>query len=257
MATIFELRGVTKSFDGRPLLDGLDLKLDEGEALGIVGPSGAGKSVTIKMLTGLQSPDDGTVLYRGEDISEFNNERLRQLRGEVGYLFQSGALFDSLSVLDNVTYALREHTDMGDEAMRARAEECIEQVGLETRVLDLFPAALSGGMRKRVALARTIAIKPKVILYDDPMEGLDPKSVTRIGRLLRRLRTELNLTMVLVSHDMRTVFSVCDRVVLLKERRIQCDGATATAIEHSEALRTFVGTALHSHESGLLSAPRA
>ena len=175
------------------------------------------------MMIGLLFADEGQILFRGEDVGTMGAEGLRELRRHVSYVFQGGALFDSMSVLENVGYALREHTKMGDAEIRDRVVECVEMVGLGMKdypdILDLMPASLSGGMKKRVALARSIALSPEVILYDEPTTGLDPSNCTRIARMLRRLQGELGVTSVVVTHDMPTAWHVADRVAMLHDRR--------------------------------------
>ena len=216
---IIEMRGIDKSFDQTVIFQGMELTLYEGETLSILGESGSGKSVCLKMMLGLADPDRGSVKVYGKEVGEMDHDALLQLRRDVAYVFQEDALFDSMDILHNVGYALYEHTRMSDEEIRARVAECLAMVGLPERVIDLHPADLSGGMRKRVGLARAIAIKPKVVLFDDPTRGLDPQSITLIGRMLRRLHRELNMTSVLVTHDLRTAFHVSDRLAILEDHR--------------------------------------
>ncbi|NJK32672.1 MAG: ATP-binding cassette domain-containing protein [Deltaproteobacteria bacterium] len=199
----------------------LDVRL--GETLTIIGGSGQGKSVCLKLMIGLLRPDAGRVLYYGNDVAEMNAAQLREVRMRVSMVFQGGALFDSMTIERNVGYALREHTKMGDEEIRARAIESLTLVGLSPDrhkgILELMPAALSGGMRKRVALARSIAMRPEVILYDEPTTGLDPSNCNRIAKMIRKLQHELGVTSIVVTHDMTTAWYVADRVAMLYDKQ--------------------------------------
>ena len=216
---IIEFTGVDKAFGDHVVYRGMDLRVFQGETLSIIGGSGQGKSVCLKMMIGLLVPDGGVVSYRGDDVHALDSEGLRQIRRRVAYVFQGGALFDSMTVEDNVAYALREHTDMSYAQIRDRVVECLDMVGLPDTLLDLMPANLSGGMRKRVALARSIAIEPEVILYDEPTTGLDPRNITRIGEMIMKLQRELNVTSVVVTHEMPIAFDVADRVAMLHDKR--------------------------------------
>jgi phospholipid/cholesterol/gamma-HCH transport system ATP-binding protein len=173
-------------------------------------------------MIGLMRADRGRVLYYGEDIGEMSAEQLREIRMRVSMVFQGGALFDSMTILQNVGYALREHTKMGDAEIRQRAVESLNLVGLgidtNPEILEQIPAALSVGMRKRVALARSIALRPEVILYDEPTTGLDPSNCNRIARMIRKLQRELGVTSIVVTHDMTTAWYVADRVAMLHDK---------------------------------------
>jgi phospholipid/cholesterol/gamma-HCH transport system ATP-binding protein len=171
------------------------------------------------MMVGLLQPDEGEVLFKGTNVAALDRHGLREIRRKVAYVFQGGALFDSMSVLDNIGYALCEHTDKSDAEIRDRAAYCLELVGLSTDLMDEMPSNLSGGMRKRVALARSIAIEPEVILYDEPTTGLDPKNINRIGEMIMKLQRELHVTSVVVTHDMPTARKVSDRIAMLYEKR--------------------------------------
>jgi phospholipid/cholesterol/gamma-HCH transport system ATP-binding protein len=219
---VFRFREVSKAFGDNVVYDAMDLELYAGETLTVIGGSGEGKSVCLKMMIGLLYADEGTVTYHGREVSEMSSEELRTLRTKVSMVFQGGALFDSMNVLENVGYALTEHTDMGDQQIRARVIECLDMVGLGPdrypEILEGMPVSLSGGMRKRVALARAIALEPEVILYDEPTTGLDPANCNRIARMIRKLQAELGVTSVVVTHDMTTAMHVADRVAMLHER---------------------------------------
>lgn len=218
-SALIEVKGLGKSFGANVLFKDAGLIAFSGETLAIIGESGSGKSVLLKMLIGLIEPDAGSISFKGEDLAKMGSEGLERVHRDVGYVFQNDALFDSMTIHDNVGYALHEHTKQGDEQIRARALECLEMVGLEARILDLFPASLSGGMRKRVGIARAIAMKPEVLMYDEPTQGLDPQNITRIGEMIASLKTELNASSIIVTHDMRTAFSISDRIALLHEGR--------------------------------------
>ncbi|MBL4686907.1 MAG: ATP-binding cassette domain-containing protein [Nannocystaceae bacterium] len=196
----------------------MSLAVRAGETLTIIGGSGQGKSVCLKMMIGLLRPDSGSVQVKGVEVPDLDDRGLTEVRRTVAYVFQGGALFDSMNVLDNVGYALREHTSMREDEIEHRAAECLELVGLETSLLHTMPANLSGGMKKRVALARSIAMRPEVILYDEPTTGLDPKNIARIGDMIVKLQRELSVTSVVVTHDMPMAYKVSDRVAMLYER---------------------------------------
>lgn len=233
---LIEFNGVTKAFGTNTVYENMSLQVFPQETLTIIGGSGQGKSVCLKMMIGLLRPDAGTVHFGGKSIPDLDPEGLRRIRSKVAYVFQGGALFDSMSVLDNIGYALREHTTEGDDQIRERAATCLDLVGLPGRVLDEFPSNLSGGMKKRVALARSIAIEPDVILYDEPTTGLDPKNITRIGKMITKLQKELKVTSVVVTHDMPTAHKVSDRIAMLYERAFPFVGS-AEEMWHSPELR--------------------
>ena len=216
--TVIDFDGVDKKFGDHVVYENMSLSVRTGETLTIIGGSGQGKSVCLKMMIGLLRPDAGRIMVRDVSVTELDEAGLTDVRRRVAYVFQGGALFDSMNVLDNVGYALREHTKMGDLEIEQRAAECLEMVGLPRSLLASMPAALSGGMKKRVALARSIAMKPEVILYDEPTTGLDPKNIARIGDMIIKLQRELGVTSVVVTHDMPMAYKVSDRVAMLYER---------------------------------------
>ena len=216
--SVIVFEGVSKKFGDHVVYDNMSLTVRHGETLTIIGGSGLGKSVCLKMMIGLLRPDAGRVTVGDVSVPDLDEAGLTDVRRRVAYVFQGGALFDSMNVLDNVGYALREHTQMGDREIEQRAAECLEMVGLPRSLLPQMPAALSGGMKKRVALARSIAMKPEVILYDEPTTGLDPKNIARIGDMIIKLQRELGVTSVVVTHDMPMAYKVSDRVAMLYER---------------------------------------
>jgi len=224
---VFE--GVCKSFGAQRVLEGLDLHILEGETMVVLGPSGIGKSVLLRHVIGLMRPDSGHVWVDGEDVTEMREKQLRSVRRKVGMLFQGGALFDSLSVGDNVAFPLREHhPDWDEERVLARVARVMELVDLPG-VEEKMPSALSGGMRKRVALARSIAIQPKGILYDEPTTGLDPVTARTINDLIRGLQRRLGVTAIVVTHDIDSAFYVADRVAYMHDGRMAFVGTPEEA----------------------------
>lgn len=221
MTAVIELKHVFKRFGDNIIYEDMSFAVEAGETFTIIGGSGMGKSVCLKLMIGLLPYDAGNVLFRGKEVGEMGSEQLRDLRRHVAMVFQGGALFDSMTVLDNVTYALREHTKMSDQDMLERARECLDMVGLgyDPDILYRMPASLSGGMRKRAALARSIAIKPEVILYDEPTTGLDPANINRIGKMIMKLQKELGVTSIVVTHDMPIAKECSDRVAMLYDRK--------------------------------------
>lgn len=219
---VFELIEVSKAFGHNVIYEHMNLEVRQGETLTILGGSGTGKSVCLKMMIGLLHIDSGQILYHGQNVGDMKEAELTDLRRHVSMVFQGGALFDSMTVLENVGYALVEHTDKSDEEIRNRVIRCLEMVGLgldkNPTILETMPASLSGGMRKRVALARSIAIEPEVILYDEPTTGLDPPNCDRIGRMIKDLQRELHATSVVVTHDIDTAWMVSDRVAFLDKK---------------------------------------
>ena len=238
---IIEFRDVTKRFGEHTVYEHMNLQVHAGETLTVIGASGGGKSVCLKMMIGLLQPDAGQVLFSGTSVPDLDDEGLRLVRRKVAYVFQGGALFDSMTVGENIGYALREHTELSDAQIVARAHECLEMVGMPASVAEQMPASLSGGMKKRVALARSIAIEPEVILYDEPTTGLDPKNITRIGDMILKLQRELSVTSVVVTHDMPTAHKVSDRIAMLYERSFPFVGP-AEQMWHSTApqVRDFI-----------------
>lgn len=211
-----ELRGVYKSYGVKEVLRGANLEVYRGEVLVILGGSGTGKSVTLRQMLGLEAPDDGRVIVEEEDITDLPEEGLYRIRKKFGMLFQSGALFDSMNVFENVAFPLREHTRMTEEEISRAVRERLELVDLPGAEL-VMPVDLSGGMRKRVSLARSIVLDPKMILYDEPTTGLDPITAHKINDLIVALQSKLNVTSVVVTHDIESAFSVGDRIAFLNQ----------------------------------------
>jgi phospholipid/cholesterol/gamma-HCH transport system ATP-binding protein len=218
----------------------VDLAVRDGETLTILGGSGSGKSVCLKHMIGLLRPDSGRVLVLGRDITGDSEQQLVEVRKALSMVFQSAALFDSLSVYENVAYPLREHRRWREEEIAERVRVCLEAVGL-AGAEPLMPAELSGGMRKRVGVARGIALEPRVILYDEPTTGLDPANQRRIGELIRELQQRLRVTSVVVTHELDLCFAVSDRVALLKDGRIAVEGtAEEVRVSDHAAVRDFL-----------------
>jgi len=239
--TIIEFRNVTRRFGSNAVLQGVDLTVRRGEVLVILGGSGTGKSISLRQMNGLDHPDSGTVLFEGVDISAMGEDELRPIRCKIGMLFQGGALFDSMTVYENVAFALREHTAMTEEQIRARVVEVLGFVNLTPSVLTLLPSSLSGGMKKRVSLARTVALKPDVLLYDEPTTGLDPVTSMTINRLIVDLNVRLATTSVVVTHDIASALFVASRIAFLKSGRFVFIG-TPDEAKHSDVkeLRAFL-----------------
>ena len=231
---------IEKAFGPNKVLRGVNLNVVRGETVVVLGGSGSGKSVLLRHAVGLVRPDAGQVFVEELEISKLGEDELQETRKKVGMLFQSGALFDSMTVRENVSFALVEHTDWDEEKVLARAEEVLRLVELEG-ALDLMPSDLSGGMRKRVALARAIALAPAAILYDEPTTGLDPITANTINHLIRSLQKRLGVTSVVVTHDIQSAFAVGDRIAFLHEGRILFHGTTAEARTAGEPLlRNFL-----------------
>jgi phospholipid/cholesterol/gamma-HCH transport system ATP-binding protein len=219
------LRGVHKRFGSQVVLDGVDLDVQEGETLALLGPSGTGKSVLLKHIIGLIRPDSGIVVVDDQDVGKLRRKELAALRSRIGYVFQNGALFDSMSVFENVRLGITDEDKFRDEDYaRERVAGCLKLVNLAPEVLVKYPAELSGGMRKRVGIARAIAGSPKYLLYDEPTSGLDPVNADVIDSLVKRLDNELGVTSVMVTHDVRGAFRTADRLALLTGGRIVQQG---------------------------------
>ena len=216
---MIEIINLTKEFGGHSVLRGVNLTIRDGETMVIIGRSGTGKSVLLKHIIGLLRPDEGQVIVDGDEVSRADDAALRRIRMKFGMLFQGAALFDSMTVGENVAFGLREHTDMQEAAIQDRIRECLGYVGL-SGIEHLKPAELSGGMRKRVGLARALAIKPGVILYDEPTTGVDPIGSDAINKLINSLHDKLKVTGIVVTHDMVSAFKIADRIAMLHEGRI-------------------------------------
>ena len=235
---MIELRNVHKKFGRHVVLDGVDFTVADGETVALLGPSGTGKSVLLKHIIGLMRPDVGEVIVDGASVAQLDRKALAALRGRIGYAFQTGALFDSMNVYENIRLGITDDACYRDrDFCRGRVAECLRLVNLTEDVGKQMPAALSGGMRKRVGIARAIAGRPKYLLYDEPTSGLDPVNADAMDALIERLQQELHATSVVVSHDVRGSFRVADRIALLHNGRIR---AVGTAEEFMAAKDTVV-----------------
>ena len=217
---VIELSHVYLAFD-RPILEDVTFIAHEGETVAVVGESGTGKSTALKLILRLLVPDRGTVCIDGQDITELSFEEALKVRQKMGMVFQGAALFDSMTVFENVAYPLREHTEMSEAEIAERVREKLEFVDLDAdRVMEQMPAELSGGMRKRVGVARGMANNPEIMLYDEPTSGLDPLTTATITKLIMKLQRELGVTSIVVSHDIRSVFHMASQVALLNDHRV-------------------------------------
>jgi len=223
-----EFQDVYKAYGSKQVLRGANLTVFRGEVLVILGGSGTGKSVTLRHMLGLEAPDAGRVIVEEEDVTDLAEEELYRVRKKFGMLFQSGALFDSMTVFENVAFPLREHTEMSEEEIERAVREKLELVNLPNSA-HLMPVDLSGGMRKRVGLARSIVLEPKMILYDEPTTGLDPITSQKINEMIIDLQAKLNVTSVVVTHDIQSAFSVGDRIAFLNRGVFEWVGSVDAA----------------------------
>jgi phospholipid/cholesterol/gamma-HCH transport system ATP-binding protein len=229
---MIEVRNLHKAFGKQVVLDHVDFEVREGETVALLGPSGTGKSVLLKHIIALIRPDWGTVIVDGKDVTTLKRKELSEFRSQIGYVFQNGALFDSMNVFENVRLGITEQSKYADlEYCRKRVAECIRLVNLPADTIEKYPAQLSGGMRKRVGIARAIAGNPKYLLYDEPTSGLDPVNADIIDGLVQRLDNELGVTSVMVTHDVRGAFRVADRLALLSEGKIVMQGTPQEFLE--------------------------
>lgn len=239
---MIEFKGIWKSFAGEAVLSGVDLAVREGETLALLGPSGTGKSVLLKHAIGLLRPDRGDVTVDGVSIPAASREALRRVRKKVGYVFQHAALFDSMTVLQNLALAIHEEDDDRPASQaRPEAEDLLRRVNMEPSVLNQYPAELSGGMRKRVGVARAIASRPRYVLYDEPTTGLDPVNAEIIDGLIIGLANDLGVTSIVVTHDLESAFQVGDRVALLTEGKLRAIGTPQEILESEDpVVRRFM-----------------
>jgi phospholipid/cholesterol/gamma-HCH transport system ATP-binding protein len=249
---LIEFRKVSKRFGRQVVLDRIDLKVREGESLVIIGASGSGKSVMLKHMVVLLQPDEGEVYFDKTRIDPMPERKLAVIREQFGFLFQMGALFDSMNVEENVAFPVVQHTDKPKEEISRIVDEKLRMVGLP-EVRKKMPAELSGGQRKRVALARAIALNPRVILYDEPTTGLDPIRSDVINELILRLQKELKVTSVVVTHDMHSAFKIADRIVMLNDAHLIFDGTPQQIRESNDPIvhRFVLGEASEEELAGL------
>jgi len=217
------VQNLHKSFGSQKVLQGVDLAAERGETVVVLGRSGTGKSVLLKLMVGLQQPDSGSIRIHGQEIAGLATERLNEIRKKIGFLFQQAALYDSLTVEENVAFPLARHMTLADSDRRDRVRKLLASVGMEED-LSKMPSNLSGGMQKRVGLARALALDPDVLLFDEPTAGLDPITASEIGELIVKLKKKRNLTSIIVTHDVHGARSFADRVILLREGQVVIDG---------------------------------
>lgn len=228
---VISLRQLNITFGTHTVLDNIDIDVYKGETLAVLGPSGTGKSTVLRSMIGLLEPNGGQIFIQGEDVSGLDEDGWNRLRMKMGMVFQYSALFDFLTVGENVAFGLRQHTDKSNEEIQDIVTQMLDLVGLPG-TQDLYPAELSGGMKKRVGLARAIAVNPEIVLYDEPTAGLDPIMSRNISRLIKKTQEQLHVTSVLVTHDMQSAFYAADRVAMLYEGHIVAIG-TAEEMKNS------------------------
>ena len=236
---VVEIKNFGKKYGSKTVHRDINLKVEKGECLGLIGGSGSGKSVILRSMIGLERPDKGQVIINGSDISCFTESQLMNIRKKVAYVFQGGALFDSMSVYENLAYPLREHTNFTESAIEDKIFSTLKDFGLQG-ANNTMPANLSGGMQKRVGLARAIILDPDVILYDEPTAGLDPFNTKKIQEKILQLKQK-GVTSVLVTHDMPTAFAVCDRMSLVLDGKIIMEGTTQELLNNaSGVMHSFI-----------------
>lgn len=229
---MIEFKGLIKKFGARTILKGLNLRIHEGEIIFILGTSGTGKSVLLKNIVGLMQPDEGEIWIDGQEVSRFTEDQYQSIRKKCGMVFQHPALFDSLTIYENVAFGLRRHFQMTETEIQERVDSSLRLVHIQG-VDQKLPAQLSYGMQKRVSLARTIALQPKILLFDEPTTGLDPITTTAVNQLILDLSRELKTTSIVVSHDMNCALTIADRIVVLDQGQIIALG-TPTELKRSE-----------------------
>lgn len=237
---MIEVKNITKSFEGRPVLKDISTVFEDGKTNLIIGRSGSGKTVMIKNIIGLMRPDSGQILYDGRDLTLMNKEDLKILRKEMGMLFQGSALFDSMTVLENVMFPLDMFSKASTKERQMRAEFCLDRVNL-SEAGHLYPSEISGGMMKRAAIARAIALNPKYLFCDEPNSGLDPKTSLVIDDLIHDITIEFNMTTVINTHDMNSVMNIGDNIVFIKEGVKEWQGTKEDIItSDNQALNDFI-----------------
>jgi phospholipid/cholesterol/gamma-HCH transport system ATP-binding protein len=229
---VIEVRHLKKSFGDMPILKDIGFTLTRGENLAVLGKSGSGKTVLIKCIVGLLEPDEGELIVLGKNVSELESNSLNELRKKVGFLFQSAALYDSMTVRENLEFPLRESHSITDEEIEALVKEALENVGL-LNAIDKMPSELSGGMRKRIGLARTLILKPQIMLYDEPTTGLDPITSKEISHLIMDVKKKYNTTSIIITHDIICTKITADRILLIRDGVPAAQG-TFTELENSK-----------------------
>jgi phospholipid/cholesterol/gamma-HCH transport system ATP-binding protein len=237
---IIELKNIRKTFGKKLVLDGVNITLNQGETLAVIGPSGCGKSTILRIILGLIKPDSGSVIVNDKELSQLDKDGLVDLRKHIGMVFQSSALFDSLTVGENVAFGLREHTDLTDEKIKAIVSDKLALVGLKGSESQM-PSELSGGMQKRVSLARALATDPEIILYDEPTTGLDPITSTSIEDLVNSIHKSLGTSAIVVTHQMSTVYRIANRIIMLHNGKVLDAGSPEKAkASQDPIIRSFI-----------------
>lgn len=244
---MIKIEGITKFFGGHKVLDELSLNIEEGSTCVIIGRSGCGKSVLLKHIVGILKPEKGKVFVDHKEVTSLNGKEMDALRMKISLVFQGGALFDSMTVGENVGFGLLEHSHIGQREFLERVEEALSLVDLHG-IANLMPSELSGGMKKRVALARAICIKPQIILYDEPTTGVDPITADSINELIRSLHDKLKVTSVVVTHDMKSAYRVADKIAMLYKGKIIAEGST-------EEIKNSEHPVVHQFVNGLAIGP--
>lgn len=227
-----EARGIVTQFGNNVIHDNLEFRMASEEIIGLVGGSGSGKSVLLNTLLGLKNPEGGKVYYYGRDRSTLSKEERASMKNKMGVLFQGGALFSSLTVRENIMVPLREHTDLSVPLMRELADMKVHMVGLPAQATNLYPSDLSGGMRKRAGLARSLALDPTLLFLDEPTAGLDPIGASAFDELILGLREAMNLTVLMVTHDLDSLYRICDRVAVLVDKQIAIADSLPNVMDH-------------------------
>lgn len=237
---ILDLIDLHKRFGSKIVHEGVSLQLRQGEILGLLGGSGTGKSVILRSIIGLEKPDSGRILFHGQDIVRLSESELVAIRIRIGYVFQNGALFDSLTVEENLAYPLREHTPLGETEIHEKVNRILGLIDMPGSN-DLYPSELSGGMQKRAGLARATILEPEVILFDEPTAGLDPVNTHRLLENIKRLKTSTGVTGIFVTHDIPAAFEICDRIAILYNRRIHAIDTVSRIQQSSDPIiRSFI-----------------
>jgi phospholipid/cholesterol/gamma-HCH transport system ATP-binding protein len=242
--TILELKNIKKRFRDKTVHEGLGFELKKGEILSLFGGSGTGKSVALRSIIGLERPDGGEILFKGKDISKIPESRLIEVRKKIAYVFQNGALFDSMTVQDNLAYPLIEHTDLSDEQIQAKISSLLNLIGMAGSE-NLLPANLSGGMQKRVGLARAIILDPEVILYDEPTAGLDPQNTKNLIEIMDKLR-QMGTSGIFVTHDIPAALDVSDRIAVLYNKKIHVIDSVENIKKSTDpVVKAFIDGSVH------------
>ena len=245
MEPVVEVENLNLIIEGRHILKNVSFKINKGEVFTILGGSGSGKTTITKCIVGLLKPTSGSVKVFGKDITQINPLELNELRKEVGYVFQGAALFDSLKVWENVVFYYLEHSHMKEKELKEIALTYLKMVGLGEHTLGLYPSELSGGMKKRVGIARAIATQPKLVIYDEPTSGLDPITSRLIDNLIKELRDKTSSTSLVVSHDMVSAFTISDRIMILKEGEVIFIGTPQEVLANQDPfVREFLRSGL-------------